>query len=144
MTYALERRAIEVYLSTQWGTTTPIGFDGHEFSPSFNSIRVSIENGLTMQGSIGANTNRIDYTGIVTIQIFTENGKGSETWRGYAETLDGIFFDKRIANTGAIATTNEFIRFSPDQQHPYISGEVSDIPFNIATFVVPFVRYEFK
>ena len=144
MTYALERLAIETYLSDQWGTTTPIGFDGHEFSPSFNSIRISIGNGLSLQGSIGANTNRIDYTGIVTIQIFTENGKGAKTWRGYAETLDGIFFDKRIDNTGAAATTNEFIRFSPDQQHPYISGEVSDIPFHIATFVAPFVRYEFK
>lgn len=144
MTYATERRAIETYLNTQWSGTTPVGFDGHDFEPSFNSIRVSIENGLALQGSIGANTNRIDYTGIVTIQIFTENGKGSETWRGYAETLDGIFFDKRIDNLGAVATTNEFIRFSPEQQHPYISGEVSDIPFHIATFVAPFVRYEYK
>ena len=144
MTYQLERKAIETYLNTQWGTTTPIGFDGHEFEPQFNSIKLSIQNGLSVQGSIGGNTNRIDYTGIVSIQIFTENGKGSEKWRIYAETLDGIFIDKRINNSGAVATTDEFIRFSPDQQHPYISGEVSDIPFHIATFVAPFVRYEFK
>lgn len=144
MSYATERRAIETYLNTQWSGATPIGFDGHEFEPTANSIRVTIQNGQVLQGSIGAAANRIDHVGLVSIQIFTESGKGTQTWRGYAETLDGIFFDKRITDAGAVATTNEFIRFSPEQQHPYISGEVSDIPFNIATFVAPFVRYEYK
>lgn len=144
MSYATERKAIETYIQTQWAAATPIGFDGHDFEPSFNSIRVTIQNGQVLQGSIGAANNRIEYIGQVAIQIFTESGKGTQTWRGYAETLDGIFFDKRIDNTGALATTNEFIRFSPQQQHPYISGEVSDIPFHIATFIAPFVRYEYK
>ena len=144
MSYSLERKAIENYIQTECGSTTPIGFDGHDFEPSINSIRVSISNGNVLQGSIGASNNRIEYLGEVLIQIFTESGKGTETWRGYAETLDGLFFDKRLTNAGAIATTNEFIRFSPEQQHPYISGEVSDIPFHIATFVAPFVRYEYK
>jgi len=144
MTYALERKAIETYLQTEWGSTTPIGFDGYDFEPSFNSIRLSIQNGQVLQGSIGAATNRIEYVGQVAIQIYTENGKGTETWRGYAETLEGLFFDKRLTNAGVAATTNEFIRFSPEQQHPYISGEVSDIPFHIATFIAPFVRYEYK
>lgn len=144
MSYATERKAIEAYLGSKWGTTTPIGFDGHEFEPSINSIRLTITNGQVIQGSIGAVNNRIEYLGLVSIQIFTESGAGTNKWREYAETLDGIFFDKRITNTGAIATTNEFIRFSPEQQHPYISGEVSDIPFHIANFVAPFVRYEYK
>jgi hypothetical protein len=50
MTYALERKAIETYLQTSWGSTTPIGFDGHDFEPSFNSIRLSIQNGQVLQG----------------------------------------------------------------------------------------------
>ena len=144
MSYATERLAIETYLATQWSDATPIGLDGHEFEPSFNSIRLTITNGQVVQGSIGTSSNRIEYIGLISIQIFTESGKGTNTWRGYAETLDGIFFDKRITNAGAIATTNEFIRFSPEQQHPYISGEFSDIPFHIANFVAPFVRYEYK
>jgi len=144
MSYALERKAIETYIQTQWGTTTPIGFDGHDFEPTINSIRVSILNNEVLQGSIGAVNNRIEYLGQVAVQIFTESGKGSDTWRGYAESLDGFFFEKRLTNAGASAATNEFIRFSPEQQHPYISGLVSDIPFNIATFVAPFVRYEYK
>jgi hypothetical protein len=144
MSYATERRAIETYLQNKWALETPIGFDGHDFEPTFNSIRVTIQNADVIQGSIGAANNRMEYIGQVAIQIFTESGKGTQKWREYAEKLDGIFFDKRITNTGALATTNEFIRFSPQQQHPYISGEVSDIPFHIATFIAPFVRYEYK
>lgn len=144
MTYATERLAIETYLATQWNSATPIGLDSQEFEPTANSIALTIQNGQVIQGSIGASANRIEYVGVVTIQIFTASGVGSNTWRGYAETLDGIFFEKRLTNAGAIATTNEFIRFSPEQQHPYISGELSDIPFHIATFLAPFVRYEYK
>jgi len=144
MSYATERRAIERYLLNKWAERTPVGFDGHTFEPVANSIRLSINNGQAFQGSIGGTTNRIDYTGVVQIQIFTDGGKGTNAWREYAEELDTLFHEKRINEKGAIATTDEFIRFSPEQQHPYISGEVSDIPFHIATFVAPFVRYEFK
>ena len=144
MSYSTERKAIETYVQTQWAAATPIGFDGHEFEPSFNSISVSILNGDVLQGSIGAVNNRIEYVGQVQVQIYTENGKGTEAWRGYAETLEGLFFDKRITDAGALATTDEFIRFSPEQQHPYISGQISDIPFHIATLIAPFVRYEYK
>lgn len=144
MSYATERKAIENYLLRYWGERTPIGFDGHEFEPTTDSIRLSIQSGQAFQGSIGGTTNRIDYTGIVQIQIFTDGGKGTNAWREHAEELDSLFHEKRLNNKGAIATTDEFIRFSPEQQHPYISGEVSDIPFHIATFVAPFVRYEFK
>lgn len=144
MTYATERRAIEKYIQTHWQDRTPIGYDGQDFVPVANSIRVSIANGETMQGSIGGTTNRIDYIGNLNIQIITEAGIGSQTWREYAEILDGLFRDKRLTDQGAIATTSEFIRFSPEQQHPYISGEISDIPFHIATFVAPFVRFEYR
>ena len=74
MSYATERRAIETYLNTQWSGATPIGFDGHEFEPTANSIRVTIQNGQVLQGSIGAAANRIDHVGLVSIQIFTESG----------------------------------------------------------------------
>lgn len=143
MTYATERRAIEVYLQANWQDRTPIGFDGHDFEVVANSLRISIQNGSALQGSIGASKNRIDYVGNLNIQIITEAGTGSQTWRDYAEVLDGLFRDKRLSDSGQIATTSEFIRFSPEQQHPYISGEISDIPFHIATFIAPFVRYEY-
>ena len=144
MTYATERRAIERYLQNNWQNRTPIGFDAQDFTVVANSLRISIANGVALQGSIGGTKNRIDYVGNLNIQIITAAGTGSQKWREYAEVLDGLFRDKRLTDQGAVATTSEFIRFSPEQQHPYISGEVSDIPFHIATFVAPFVRYEYK
>ena len=97
-----------------------------------------------MQGSIGRTDNRIEHLGNVFINIYTTGGDGSASWRGYAETLMGLFFNKRLDNAGNIASSNEFIRFSPINQHPYISGTISDIPFNIATLTAPFVRYSYQ
>ena len=148
MSYQTERAAIEAYFTAQWGATTPWGRDGQKFEPVFNSVIMTITSGAVMQGSIGRVANRIDHLGLVTFQVFTEGGKGSATWRGYAETLFGLFFDKTLDSAGLVITQTEdaFIRFSPpgmnDNRHPYVSAKVADPPFHITNVVCPFVRYE--
>ena len=145
MTFQLERAAIEYFLVTAWAGATPVGLDGQEFNPIADSIRMTIVNGDTVQGSIGRqNNNRIENVGLLQIQIFVERAKGSSAWRGYAETLQNLFFNLRLTDAGEIATTEEFIRFSPTDQHPYISAIISDIPFTIATLNAPFIRYSYK
>lgn len=143
MTYQTERAAIEAYLKAQW-SDTPIIFDAQKGKAAADTIRLTINNGSAVQGSIGRGANRLDYVGVVQIQIFTEAGKGSAGWRGYAETLDGIFRDARLTTAGAAITAvnQEFIRFSPQQQHPYVSGTVTHAGIQSTTFNAPFVRYE--
>jgi len=149
MTYALERRAIEAYLLANW-TGTPIGLDAQEFTPVFNSIRVTINSGMVMQGSIGRVADQKLHFGTLVVEIFTEGGKGSATWRGYAETMINLLMDKRLTNAGAVATTNAgvFLRFSPPQaspqEHPYISASLPEPPFHRTIITAPFVRYSYS
>ena len=150
MTLQLERSAIETYFGMRWGSTTPIGYDGQAFDPIANSVRMTIKSGAVMQGSIGRIINRIDNIGLVTLTIYTEGGKGSATWRGYAETLMGLFFEKTISDTGGIITASSqaFIRFSPpemgDNRHPYIGADFPDPPFHLTNVIAPFVRIEYR
>ena len=147
MTYQLERDAIETWLDTEWTAaepTIPLGLAGHTFTPVAPSLQLDILPGLVMQGTIGqAGSNRLDHVGIAAVRIYTTGGAGTGAWRGYVDTLDGIFFGKRIDNAGAEQTgTGEFIRFSPNDQHPYVIGTIQDGPLQVTTYYAPFVRYE--
>lgn len=149
MTYQNERLAIETYLKANW-TSTPIGYDGQPFTPVNNSIRLTITSGATRQGSIGRTANRIDHLGMATFQIITEGGKGSAAWRGYAETLMGLFFEKTLSSAGVPITSHAqaFLRFSPpdlgDNRHPYVSADFPDPPFHLTNVICPFIRYAYR
>lgn len=157
MSYQLECSAIETYFQTQWGTTTPWAGDGQKFEPPVDakdrpipSVRLTITSGATRQGSIGRTVNRIDHLGLATFQIMTEGGEGSAAWRGYAETLMGLFFEKTLSTTGAVITSHSeaFLRFSPpelgDNRHPYIAADFPDPPFHLTNVICPFVRYSHR
>lgn len=145
MSYQNERSAIEVYFSLAWGSTTPIGFDGQAFTPVNNSVRLTISDGATLQGTIGGVQNRIDHIGVIQFQIFVEGGVGSGAWRGYAETISALFYGQIVDTSGQIITSPSaaFIRFAPQDQYPYVAGVLTETPFTIATLNAPFARYEY-
>lgn len=148
MTLQQERAAIETYFAAQWAAATPLGMDAHPFTPINNSVRLTINSGATVQGSIGRTANVIENIGTLTATIYTEGGKGSAAWRGYAETIIGFLHEKSLTTAGIIATTTAgvFVRFSPpqlgDNRHPYIGASFADPPFHIVNVIAPFVRYE--
>ncbi len=154
----MERLAIQNYFVAQWGSTTPFGADGQHFStfeedgetPRFNLVRLTITSGAVQQGSIGRTLNRIDHIGLATFQIITEGGKGSAAWRGYAETIMGLFFEKTLTSAGALITSSAdtFIRFSPPElganRHPYIAADFADPPFHLTNVIAPFIRHSYR
>ena len=150
MTLDLERKAIETYFIAQWAGATPIIMDGHGGKPVENSLRLTIQSGAVLQGSIGRVANRIDNLGLVTISIFTAGGAGSTAWRGYAETIESIFFEKTLDQAGALitATADAFVRFSPpqlnDNQHPYVAASFAVPPLHQTNVIAPFVRYSYR
>lgn len=149
MTYALERQAIEAYFAALWGATTPIGYDGQTFAPVADSVRLTINSGAVLQGSVGRVANQRLHVGTLVVAIYTDGAKGSVAWRGYAQTIIAGLTDKRLQSSGALATTaaNVFLRFSPPQlapnEHPYISASFKSAPFHITNVTAPFVRYSY-
>lgn len=150
MSYDQERKAIETYIKANW-SATPIGYDGHQFTPQADTIRLTINSGARLQGSIGRVKNRIDHIGTLVVSIYTDGGAGSAAWRGYAETMIGLLHGVTLDNAGVpiTATADAFLRFSPvgprglDEQHPYISASFPDAPFQVTNITAPFARYEY-
>jgi len=149
MTYALERLAIETYFDAEW-TATPIGYDGHAFTPVADSIRLTIQPGQVLQGSTGRSLDRIDHVGALIIQIVTEGGLGSAGAREYVDSLMDLLFNVTLDEDGAPITTTAgaFLRFSPPQlspaEHPYVSASMPDPPFYLTNITAPFVRYGYR
>lgn len=150
MTYALERSALTTFFTAQWADAAPVILDGHSGTPTDNSLRMTIQSGAAIQGSIGRMSNRINNVGMITFQIYTTGGKGSGLWRGHTDTLSDIFFEKAIDSAGALITaaTQTFIRFSPpelgDNRHPYVGATTTTAPFTQTNFNVPFIRYTYR
>lgn len=137
MSFASERAAIEGRFKTLWVTgspsaaRTPIGYDGHPFTPTINSIRLTIRNGGAEQMSMGDPGNNIARNvGVIFLEIYTEGGKGSATSRAYEDLIWPIFINKVF----------DGIRC----RIPYISGQREEVPFLVRTMAVPFERDEYN
>lgn len=157
MSYELERASIERYFAGQWAAQTPVIWDGQGGKPAtdsegvpLDSVRLTIQSGAVLQGSIGRDQNRMDHVGMVTVTIYTAGGAGSNAWRGYAETITDIFHGVTLDTAGIpiTQTADAFVRFSPpqlgDRRHPYIAASFADAPFHITNVIAPFIRYGIK
>ena len=144
MSFQQERSAIEGYIAANWGG--PLGFDAQAFTPTVGSLLVTINSGAVLQGSIGRTANVIYNVGTLVLTYYSEGGKGSAAWRGVAETLTDLLFEKSLTTAGALAGSDVFIRFSPpqlgDNRHPYISANYAQTPFHVTNLTAPFIRYE--
>lgn len=147
MSYDAERAAIEGWFASQWGSLTPIGFDGHFFKPVANSVRLTIQSGDVRQASFGnPGSNKARHVGIVQVEIYVQGGQGSNQWRGYAETIQDIFLNKSLAANGTEATTSAdvLVTFGRDGQLPYIASKLEEAPLYRVTVNAPFWREESK
>ena len=144
MSYATEASAIETYLKAGI-TGIPVGFEKKGFGNATTRIEAHIQNGDVLQGSIGRIADRIDNVGVLQLVIYTGPDANANR-RTYAETIETLFRGKRIKSDGTAVGSGdtEFIRFSPQDQHPYIASNQNSGGEQRTVMNVPFVRYEFK
>lgn len=129
------RAAIEGRFATLWVNgsqpRTPIGFDGHTFPPSKNSVRLTILDGEGRNASVGSpGTNLVRHAGVVAIQVYTDGGKGTAASRAYEDLIATIFRN----------VTVDGIRFGV----PYVSGSLEQSPYLIRTVMIPYVSDAFN
>jgi len=102
--FADERAAIEKRLKDNW-TTTPVVFDNVGFRPTDSAyVAIFIQNASATQIELTGATPRHRYTGLISIQIFTDANSGSNTARTYADTIAAIFRNQTFSsgNSGTI------------------------------------------
>lgn len=125
MSYAQARRDIETHFASAWNKRTPAGMDGHSFTPSVGSVRLTIIDGEGRQASAGdPGSNLARYAGVVAVQVYTQGGQGTAASRALEDAVCAVF---RNADLGSI-------RFGI----PYVSGSLEDEPFLIRTIMAPF------
>ena len=116
MSYALERQTIESRFNTQWAAATPIAWDNVEYVPTPGTafVAISILNADAFQasiGGIGGYGQLHRFNGIININIFTPEGTGTATARGYADTAAAIFrsWSSSIATSQKITCRSPYI-----------------------------------
>jgi len=135
LSFSAERSAIEGRFQTLWvsgspaAARTPVGYDGHPFTPANNSIRLTIRNGGAEQMSMGdPGNNLVRNVGVIFLEVYTEGGKGSTASRVYEDLIVPIFINKVFDGVRC--------------RVPYLSGEREEVPFLVRTMAVPFERDE--
>ena len=145
------RTAIERYFQANWVYSEPLGMDGHPFTASAGSVRLTIKDGARMQGTIGRVQNVVNRIGTLTAQIFTAGGIGSSSWRIIGDRVIDLTHNITIDASGAVVTSasqTALVRFSPpelgDAAHPYIAADIDEAPFRQTNIICPFVVYELR
>jgi hypothetical protein len=94
MSFKNEERDIQSRFQTNWGVTTPVKYDNRDFNPTPEESHVvfEIHNGDQIPistGGVGDTLHR--GIGIISINIHTALGIGSQTGKDLADTAAAIF-----------------------------------------------------
>jgi len=92
------RQAIEARMASNW-TTTPIAYDNVAYTPTPATpfVRLLIEEVDSKQVSMST-TPCHRFTGLIVVMIFVAINTGTNTVRGYADTIAGIFRNADFSN----------------------------------------------
>lgn len=106
MSFAAERASIEGRMAANWATT-PIAYDNVDFDPPNASawVRLNILNGDTAYRALEGKKR---YSGMIVVQCFAPKNSGTETLRGYADSIGTVFEDQifdDVVCRAAILTT---------------------------------------
>ena len=98
MSFATARRDIEGRLTANWATTS-IAYDNVPFktpSDSTSWVRLRIfEENVTRLNIGNPGTHRV--SGLIVVEIFVPQGRGTQTVRGYADTIAAVFRDQQFS-----------------------------------------------
>lgn len=108
MSFESIRSAIAGRLSANWSTTS-IAWENRDFTPPTSGgwieLTVLGNTGLT-RGMAGNGSNiSVQDTGLIAINIYTPEGSGTATGRGYADTLAALFEHKLFSGVTTYTAT---------------------------------------
>lgn len=91
---------VEDYFRTAWGVTTPVKYDGVEYSPQQNTSYVSLEvwDDESIAASIGTNVKLRRSLATAFFHIYTPIKKGSKPARLLADQIVSIFRDLELGS----------------------------------------------
>lgn len=87
---------LERYFDTQWGARTPINWDNDNATPSGSHVAFTIDHAASVTLGMGAvdadgfRTETYRNVGVLTVQVFTPQGTGTEESRELTEGVRSI------------------------------------------------------
>jgi len=105
MSFESIRSAVAARLATNW-TTMPIAYENRDFTPPTSGGWIE----LTVIGNTGQTLGigsavMVRDTGLISINVYTPEGSGTATGRGYADTLAALFEHERFSGITTYAAT---------------------------------------
>ncbi len=98
MTITAEAIEIEAVILDSGPSDVPIELTAHGAAVVAPSIHMTIIPGIATQQSLGSpGTNRVKYIGVAWFTIYTEGGNGSVEADGYAQTIQDIYRNNKLA-----------------------------------------------
>ena len=96
MSFATARRDIEKRLTDNW-ITTAIAYENVPFKPVAGTpwVKLRILENTVNRINVG-NPGIHRATGLIAVEIYTKLNEGSNTGRGYADTIAAIFRDQQF------------------------------------------------
>ena len=106
MSFETIRAAIAGRLSSGWSTTT-IAWENRDFTPptSGDWVELTVLGNTGQTRGINGDVGAVRDSGLIAINIYTPEGSGTATGRGYADTLAALFEHERFSGITTYAAT---------------------------------------
>ena len=106
MSFTDEKRAFEDRFKTQWGSTSPVRWEGLPFKfpdPAIPWVGFYVRSGPSNRITVGPNP-LVRYAGNIVVQVFAPEGQPMATASGYLDTIATIFREVEFSynNSGLI------------------------------------------
>lgn len=99
MSFKTAEASVQGWFNTKWNSLTPIAWPDVDFTPPNGTwVRFDMKNNVGKQSSMGAPAaNRFRRLGIVTIQVFQQEGAGGVDARTKADVAANAFLDNDLS-----------------------------------------------
>jgi len=106
MSFESTRSAIAARMATGWATT-PIAWENRDFTPPTSGgwVELTVIGATGQTRGIAGTTIGVRDAGLIAINIYTPEGSGTATGRGYADTLAALFEHERFSGITTYAAT---------------------------------------
>ena len=100
------RSAIAARMSSNW-STTPIAWENRDFTPPTSGgwVELTVLGNTGQTRGINGDVGAVRDSGLIAINIYTPEGSGTATGRGYADTLAALFEHERFSGITTYAAT---------------------------------------
>lgn len=111
MSHAALNTLVESRFATVWGATTPIAYEGVDFSPTAGSswVAIKVREGSSRKITLGSGAQVRRTIGTIFVETYAPLGQGSKPTRDLVDAVKVVFRDYRASGFHAFEASAQVI-----------------------------------